>query len=148
MAAVTTAPVASDVSVHASPPIPSVITALGLRCPHDLCPGSHVAWLLTDLLPGFASDASLDEVVQHVISTGHGQALVDCATLDDSYELVDTLKERYGLARFPPDRLPVKGVASLWEWRIAALLQHARRIRQLERGFAAIVAACRVYRAA
>ena len=65
---------------------------------------------------------------------GMGQALVDCAILDDS-RLVCTLEEDFGLCRFPPGRLPVKGVAALHESRIAALICRARRMRLLELSF-------------
>ena len=115
-------------------PYPSVITELGLGSPRRGASRSHVAQLLAHVLPGMPSDATLDEVVQRVGDFGMGQALVDCAMLDDS-RLVCTLEEEFGLSRFPPSRLPVRGVAALHESRVAALICRARRMRLLELSF-------------
>ena len=93
-------------------PYPSVITELGLGDPRRGASRSHVAQLLAQILPGMASDATLDQVVQRVVDFGMGQALLDCAILDDS-RLVCTLEEDFGLCRFPPGRLPVRGVGAL-----------------------------------
>ena len=116
-------------------PYPSVITELGLGDPRrGASRTSHVAQLLAQILPGTPSDATLDQVVQRVVDFGMGQALVDCAILDDS-RLVYTLEEEFGLCRFPPGRLPVRGVGALHESRIAALICRARRMRTLELSF-------------
>ena len=115
-------------------PYPSVITELGLGDPRRGASRSHVAQLLAQILPGMPSDATLDQVVQQVVDCGLGQALVDCAILDDS-RLACVLEEEFGLCRFPPGRLPVKGVAALHESRIAALICRARRMRLLELSF-------------
>ena len=115
-------------------PYPSVITELGLGDPRRGASRSHVAQLLAQILPGMPSDAALDQVVQRAVDFGMGQALVDCAMLDDS-RLVCILEEEFGLSRFPPGRLPVKGVGALHESRIAALICRARRMRLLELSF-------------
>ena len=115
-------------------PYPSVITELGLGDPRRGASRSHVAQLLAQILPGMPSDAALDQVVQRAVDFGMGQALVDCAMLDDS-RLVCILEEEFGLSRFPPGRLPVKGVAALHESRVAALICRARRMRLLELSF-------------
>ena len=128
--------------VHsAPPPIPSVVVELGLSSRHSRMPTSCVAALLTKLLPGFASDATLDQVVQHVVDSGQAQALVDCS-IRDNCGLVHVLKEQYGITRFPPGRLPAKGVPCLQDWRIAALIWKERRRRRLEWGFSGWAAAC------
>ena len=86
-------------------PYPSVITELGLGDPRRGASRSHVAQLLAQILPGMASDATLDQVVQRVVDFGMGQALVDCAILDDS-RLVCTLEEDFGLCHFPQAACP------------------------------------------
>ena len=52
--------------------------------------------MLTKLLPGFSSDATLDQIVQHVIDCGQAQALVDCS-IRDNCGLVNVLEEQYGI---------------------------------------------------
>ena len=121
--------------VHfAPPPVPSVVIELGLSSECSTMPSSYVAVLLTKLLPGFSSDATLDQVVQHVLDCGQVQALIDCSILDNC-GLAHVLEEQYGITRFPPGRLPVKGVPCLQDWRVAALIWQERRRRRLEWGF-------------
>ena len=90
----------SDVQ-FAPPPIPSVVIELGLSSRHSRMPSSCVAALLTKLLPGFSSDATLDQIVQHVVDCGQVQALVDCS-IRDNCDLVNVLEKQYGITRFPP----------------------------------------------
>jgi len=130
----------SDVQ-FAPPPIPSVVIELGLSSRHSRTPSSCVAALLTKLLPGFSSDATLDQIIQHVIDCGQLQALVDCS-IRDNCGLVNVLEEQYGITRFPPRRLPVKGVPCLQDWRVAALIWHESRRRRLEWGFSRWAVVC------
>lgn len=121
--------------VHfAPPPIPSIVIKLSLSSRHSRMPSSCVAALLTNLPPGFSSDATLNQVVQHVVDSGQAQALINCS-IRDNCGLANVLEEQYCITRFPPGRLPTKDVPCLQDWRVAALIWHERRRRRLEWGF-------------
>ena len=89
--------------LKALPPLPSVITELDLGSPHFRLRRSCVAALLAELLAGFASDASLDEVVQRVSDCGKTQELIDCSFMDGD-GLFAVLRDDYNHPRHPPDR--------------------------------------------
>lgn len=54
------------------------------------------------------------------------------AAVRDNRGLVNVLEEQYGITRYPPGRLPAKGVPCLQDWRVAARIRHETRRRLLE----------------
>lgn len=103
--------------LQALPPLPSVITELGLGSPHLRLRRSCVATLLAEVTPGMDSDATMDDVVQRVVDFGKEQELIDCSVMDGC-GLWGTLEGDHGIGRWPEDRpRPLDNDSSFPEWR-------------------------------
>ena len=107
-------------------PLPSVVTELGLGSPQFRLRRSCVSTLLAEVLPGMASDATLDDVVQRVSDFGKAQGLIDCSIMDGC-GLACTLAYEYDIARFPPDRdRPLDPGSTFPKWRLYCHFQRLR----------------------